>query len=279
MAACSQRRGARLGLAQHQRAQARRHRLVEHRRQPLAQRVAVGRPLAHPRGILRVLAQPGLDPLALLGPAVQLAVDPGAEQFVVDQRARSMRHTTRRRRRRAPACGLAVEQTAQRGPRAAHARHHRAHRDVQHLGHLGIAELLDAHQQQRLALLGRQPRQRGQQVQAQADVDAGVAAQAVLRASATGWGRRSACGSLCAACPGARCARWTAATPPCRAAGRTGANGSARVPACSAPGRRFARPRTPASAHSAAAAARRRAAVDGRRWGPGSPDGSTSRSR
>ena len=52
---------------------------------------------------------------------------------------------------------------------------------MQHRGHLGIAELLDAHQQQRLALLGAEPPQRGQQVQAQADVGAGVAAQAVLR--------------------------------------------------------------------------------------------------
>ena len=74
-----------------------------------------------------------------------------------------------------------LEQAAQRGARAAHARHHRAHRDVQHLGHLGIAELLDTHQQQRLALLGRQPRQCGQQVQTQPDIHAGITAQAVLR--------------------------------------------------------------------------------------------------
>jgi len=73
-----------------------------------------------------------------------------------------------------------VEQAAQRGARTARARHRRAHRDAHHLGQLGAAELLHADQQQRLALLGREPRQRRQQVEPQADVGARVGARAAL---------------------------------------------------------------------------------------------------
>ena len=181
MAACSQRRDRRQRAGPStQRAQ---RAAAPARRAPAPGARAAHRgrrPIGAPGGVLRVLAQPGLDLLALLWLAVQLAIDPGAEQFVVDRRAFHV-HTTRRSVARARLSALAVEQGAQRRPRAAHARHHRAHRDVQHLGHLGITELLHAHQQQRLALLGRQPRQRCEQVQAQPDVHAGVAAQAVLR--------------------------------------------------------------------------------------------------
>ena len=94
-----------------------------------------------------------------------------------------------RRRRRSRRCdarnassSARHRSAAQRGARAAHARHHGADRRAHDLGRLGVAELLDAHQQQCLALLGRQAGQRAQQVQAQADVGAGVAAVGVLRA-------------------------------------------------------------------------------------------------
>ena len=88
--------GARQRAApQHQRAQRPGHRLVEQGGEPRAHGVAVGGPLAHARGVLRVLAQPGFDLLARFGRAVEFTVDPGAEPFVVEG-LRIHRHTTRR---------------------------------------------------------------------------------------------------------------------------------------------------------------------------------------
>ena len=69
--------------------------IVEQGGEPRAHGVAVGGPLAHARGVLRVLAQPGFDLLARFGRAVEFAVDPGAEPFVVEG-LRVHRHTTRR---------------------------------------------------------------------------------------------------------------------------------------------------------------------------------------
>ena len=88
--------------------------------------------------------------------AFDLAVEPGRQQC----RRRVVRghvHMTRLRSALAGAGGDRCHRaTGAGGAGARDTRHHGADRDAQHLGAFGIGELLDAHQQQRLALLGRQ---------------------------------------------------------------------------------------------------------------------------
>jgi hypothetical protein len=159
-----------------------------------AQRLGVGGPQAHAGGVFGVVAQPGLDgSRARLRPASSPSSQATAARRWAGGGGLGVHVRPPGAAPAGAAAALPVEVLPQRRAGAAHARHHGADGDVHHLGHLGIAELLDADQQQRLALLGAEPAQRGQQVQPQADVGAGVAAaRSCVRCSSSGSATRSA---------------------------------------------------------------------------------------
>ena len=70
---------------------------------------------------------------------------------------------------------MTVEEGAQGSPPARDPRHHRADRNAQQLGAFRVGQLFERDQQQGFALLDRKPRQRCQQVHAQARVRVGAA--------------------------------------------------------------------------------------------------------